>query len=242
MLCSGMSCSVMFCHALFCPVLSCSRFRRGRGGGIPRDTRGFSGQLGVWRPRYAGWMRRDSQGYSGIIGTTWDLGLGVWRPRYAGWGCGRRVCSKKSNNPNLSGGEKVLRSLGGLPLLLLLRHLSPSSLFQPACPLNSPSLLPYDLRPYDLRSPSSYPLLPPSDLPPLSYPFRILGLGSPWMDGRGWRWSIGFRRRTVPSGVLVGSGSFRFPGSLSFKRCLLISLAQNAFLSGLEPMLVSDRR
>ena len=32
--------------------------------------------------------------------------LGVWRPRYAVRGCGRGVCSKKSNNPNLSGGEK----------------------------------------------------------------------------------------------------------------------------------------
>ena len=219
MLCSVLSCSVLSCCVLSCSscsVLSCcilSCSSRARGG-----------------------MRRESRGPSGQ--------LRVWRPRHAGWGCGRRVCSKKSNNPNLSGGEKVLRSLGGLPLLLLLllRHLSPSSLFQSACPLNSPSLLPYDLRPCDLRSPSSYPLLPPSDLPPLSYPFRILGLGSPWMDGRGGRWSIGFRRRTVPSGVLVGSGSFRFPGSLSFKRCLLISLAQNAFLSGLEPMLVSDRR
>ena len=64
---------------LLCPVMLCSRFRRGRGGGKPRDSRGSSGQLGVWRPRYAG------------------------------WGCGRGVCSKKSNNPNLSGGEKTDR-------------------------------------------------------------------------------------------------------------------------------------
>ena len=208
MLCSGMCCSVMLCHALFCPVMLCSRFRRGRGGGTPRDSRGFSGQLGVWRPRYAGWgcgrgvcseksnnpnlsggekpktllpppsshllpprgasgpplgppsaapggplwapgrppevrtlgvfvpsgaprgalvaaaalpairgtcrsprfrrgrgggTPRDSRGFSGQ--------LGVWRPRYAGWGCGRGVCSKKSNNPNLSGGEQRTNAL-----------------------------------------------------------------------------------------------------------------------------------
>ena len=72
LLCSDLACSlichVLFCHALFChamfsyvfvmlcSVVLCSvqfcHVRR-RGGG--RDNRGHSGQLGVWRPRYAGW-------------------------------------------------------------------------------------------------------------------------------------------------------------------------------------------
>ena len=71
MLCSLMSvmlCSVVLCSAQFCHV-------RRRGGG--RDIPGHSGQLGVWRPRCAGWG--------------WPGGLFL-----------------KSNNPNLSGGEKQL--------------------------------------------------------------------------------------------------------------------------------------
>ena len=65
MFCDGLFCSVMFCHArvLFCHALLCDVVfclflvvmlvegaRR-----ETRDTRGHSGQLGVWRPRYAGW-------------------------------------------------------------------------------------------------------------------------------------------------------------------------------------------
>ena len=71
MFCSGMFCcavlsmfcSVMLCHALFCPVMFCSvmlcsvMFVEGarRDTREHREHRGLSGQLGVWRPRYAGW-------------------------------------------------------------------------------------------------------------------------------------------------------------------------------------------
>ena len=53
----AMLCSVMLCHArvMFCHIMLChgvfSRVCRGREAGYP----GSSGQLGVWRPRYAGW-------------------------------------------------------------------------------------------------------------------------------------------------------------------------------------------
>ena len=59
-LCSVVLCSVMLCSlmCLSCSVLSCSvlfssvMFVEGAGG---RESQGSSGQLGVWRPRYAGW-------------------------------------------------------------------------------------------------------------------------------------------------------------------------------------------
>ena len=69
----------MLCCAMLCSVCSwwlCwSRARGGRPGTLG-DSRGLSGQLGVWRPRYAGW----------------------------GWPGGLLL---KSNNPNLSCGEKT---------------------------------------------------------------------------------------------------------------------------------------
>ena len=57
MLCDVLLCSDMLCHAVLCHVVFC-RVRRGREAGysgILGDSRGLSGQLGVWRPRYAGW-------------------------------------------------------------------------------------------------------------------------------------------------------------------------------------------
>ena len=94
----SMCCSVMLCHALFCPVMLCSvmlcsiAFAM-----LPCSV--LSCCVMSCSSRARGGMRRESRGPSGQ--------LGVWRPRHAGWGCGRRVCSKKSDNPNLSGGEKV---------------------------------------------------------------------------------------------------------------------------------------
>ena len=77
MLCSVMLCHarVLLCHIMLCHVVFC-RVCRGREAGYP----GSSGQLGVWRPRYAGW------GWPGSL-------------------------FLKSNNPNLSGGEKTAKHI-----------------------------------------------------------------------------------------------------------------------------------
>ena len=67
MLCNAAFCHAMLCHAMFycvfvmlcsvvlCPVQFC-HVRRKRGG---RDSQGFSGDLGIWRPRYARWAGRE---------------------------------------------------------------------------------------------------------------------------------------------------------------------------------------
>ena len=62
MTCSVLSCSVLSCYALcMCFFMICSvmfrfaQFCHARRKGGWRDNRGHSGQLGVWRPRYAGW-------------------------------------------------------------------------------------------------------------------------------------------------------------------------------------------
>ena len=53
--CCVMLCSVLSCSGLSCCVLSCSSRARGGTPGTLGDSRGSSGQLGVWRPRHAGW-------------------------------------------------------------------------------------------------------------------------------------------------------------------------------------------
>ena len=72
---------------------------------IPRDTRD-SGIIGTTRGLAAAACSvheagfPGSQGYSGIIGTTWGLAAAVCRVDGPGG------LFFKSNNPNMSGGEK----------------------------------------------------------------------------------------------------------------------------------------
>ena len=76
------------------------RAERARGGA--RDSRGLSGQLGVWWPRYAGWVRRETQDSWGLSGQ-----LGVWRPWYAGW-----IWWETRDSRGLSGSQDNLGSGG----------------------------------------------------------------------------------------------------------------------------------
>ena len=63
LICHALFCHALFCHAMFsyvfvmlCSVVLCFvQFCHVRQRGGWRDNRGQSGQLGVWRPRYAGW-------------------------------------------------------------------------------------------------------------------------------------------------------------------------------------------
>ena len=94
-------------YALFCPVMLCSVVFVEGARRDTRDTRGSSGHLGVWRPRYAGWgwpgglfLKSNNPSLSGGENT----GPGEGLPTSGGRRCRKNATSDLWGGGGSSGG------------------------------------------------------------------------------------------------------------------------------------------